>query len=100
MAEGLNGKQVDGIRQRRVLKLDIVKRGRGAHGVDEHNGRLGGIDGSVGESISSVDAPEMWDLDGCGCRHGDAGNVTEEKEKRQEVSLGRASFLMMLTAAL
>lgn len=68
VAERLDGQQVDGIRQRLAVELVVVERDGCAHGVDEDDGGLGGVDLVPGKAVAGRDATEVGDLDGgCGC---------------------------------
>lgn len=63
MAERLDGQQVDGVSQRLAVELVVVEGDGGAHGVDEHDGGLGGVDLVPGETVAGRDAAEVGNLE-------------------------------------
>ena len=69
MAERLNGEEVDGICEGLAVELRI-EQGRGcAHGVDEDEGGLCGVDAVAGQAVPGVDAAQMGYFDGRLCSH-------------------------------
>lgn len=69
MAERLNGEEVDGICEGLAAEL-LIKQGRGcAHGVDEDDGGLCGVDVDAGQAVAGADAAQMGYLDGRLCSH-------------------------------
>ena len=65
MAEGLDRQQVDGVGQGLAVELLIVECRSRAHGVDEHERGLCGVD--AGGSVASADAAQVRNTD-CGFR--------------------------------
>lgn len=64
MAERLDGEQVDGIGQVLCSKLRLKERRGCAHGVDEHEGGLAGVDSRARDTIAGIDASEVGNTDG------------------------------------
>jgi hypothetical protein len=68
VAQRLDGQQVGGRGELGVVELGLVEGHGGAHGVDQHDGRLPGVVRAEREGVAGLDTAQVGDLDGCfGC---------------------------------